>query len=128
MGLDVKLIDLDRSVKVTKLFRSTPYSSFRSSVMYRAVHDWTVGQVDRRQLEIMVYALFNNITGVSYHSKKLQANSSFLWSMENIGQTCGQCGTRNRTLKKSELSLCIVCWNATSVYFLFEGYINSLDA
>ena len=78
--LGVKLINLDRSEKATKLFQhsivSTNYCG--GSVMYKANNVRTLGQLDWRQLGIMVYAFLNDITGNSYHSQEPVANSSFL--------------------------------------------------
>ena len=77
--LDVKLIDLDRSEQASKLFEySIVSTNCRASVMYNADNGWTLGQLDWRQLGIMVYAFLNNITGNSYHSQQPMAQSDFL--------------------------------------------------
>ena len=71
--LGVKLIDLDRSEEATKVFECSLVSTkYRGSVMYKANNHWTLGQVDWRQLGIMVYAFLNNITGNAYHSQEPQ--------------------------------------------------------
>ena len=77
--LDVKLIDLDRSEQASTLYEySIVSTNYRASVMYNADNGWTLGQLDWRQLGIMVYAFLNNITGNSYHSQQPMAQSDFL--------------------------------------------------
>ena len=77
--LDVKLIDLDRSEQASTFYEySIVSTNYRASVMYKADNGWTLGQLDWRQLGIMVYAFLNNITGNSYHSQEPMAQSDFL--------------------------------------------------
>ena len=77
--LGVKLIDLGRSEEATTLFKHSIATNYcGGSVMYKANNVRTLGQLDWRQLGIMVYAFLNDITGNSYHSQEPVANSSFL--------------------------------------------------
>ena len=59
-------------------------ATHRGSVMYNVPDDWTLDQVDWRQLGIMVYAFLN--TGTTYHSQEPRANSRFLKHLLECGE------------------------------------------
>lgn len=88
----VKLIDLDRSETSTKLVMQLDVGNYGNSVMYKAgSKDRTLGHLDWRQLEIMIYAFLNGITGNLYHSQMPEAKSDFLKHLVEDGLYLDSC-------------------------------------
>ena len=79
-----KLIDLDRSHSAGMPFLVSDVSKY-TSVMYKGKDDWTLGQLDWRQLGIMIFGFLNNTPSVSYHSSEPKPNSGFLKGLVDDG-------------------------------------------
>ena len=84
--LVAKLIDLDRSETADRAFSTSLVASlYTNSIMYqvREGEDWTLSQLDWRQLGIMVFAFLNDLP--TDHSREPQPNSGFLKDLVESG-------------------------------------------
>ena len=59
--------------------------------MYTVDNDWTLEQVDWKQVGIMAFGFLNGITGTAYHSTEPTPKSAFL-------QLLVKCGTYSPSL------------------------------